>query len=157
MRTDLSVLLRGYSKRRRRKPLAGRPVYRLVMIHNKRWMLWSNYYSVREVGLIMQAFREACWKGDDAFLDALPWVGKKHLTKRPRVGLWPQTRAFVIERDGGRCRRCGATERLQVDHIVAVVHGGSDDPSNLQTLCGPCNRAKGPLAWERRRMAARGG
>lgn len=126
------------------------------MIHFERWMFWSMYYSNREVGLVMQAFREACWKGDDEFLNRLDWAGKRIPAARGRSGLWPQVRRYVIERDGGRCVQCHATNGLQVDHIIPVVHGGSDDFDNLQTLCGPCNRAKGPRPWERRRMVANG-
>jgi ATP adenylyltransferase len=50
----------------------------------------------------------------------------------------------VLKRDG-RCLLCGATkddERLEVDHIVPRSKGGSNDMSNLQTLCGRCNRGK---------------
>lgn len=55
-------------------------------------------------------------------------------------------RAFVLERDGFRCRRCGNGSRdgarLVVDHIVAVAKGGSKDHGNLQTLCFDCNAGK---------------
>jgi hypothetical protein len=57
-------------------------------------------------------------------------------------------RYSILRRDGFKCRNCGATPddrrvRLQVDHIVPVAKGGSDDPSNLQTLCQDCNLGKG--------------
>lgn len=38
-------------------------------------------------------------------------------------------------------RICAAT--WETDHIIAVIRGGSNDRSNLQLLCRPCNRAKG--------------
>jgi 5-methylcytosine-specific restriction endonuclease McrA len=48
------------------------------------------------------------------------------------------------EQQSNCCAACGSNEkRLEVDHIVAVVRGGSNDPSNLQLLCGPCNKSKG--------------
>lgn len=52
-------------------------------------------------------------------------------------------RAPVFARDGYKCRICGATEKLVLDHIVPISKGGCDDPSNLQTLCWSCNSRKG--------------
>jgi hypothetical protein len=51
-------------------------------------------------------------------------------------------RAAVLVRDGGRCRRCGRTVNLEMDHIVPFSKGGKTEESNLQTLCRRCNRAK---------------
>jgi superfamily II DNA or RNA helicase len=50
----------------------------------------------------------------------------------------------VFRRDGNRCLCCGssAPRTLQVDHIVARYHGGTNEPNNLQTLCSTCNRDK---------------
>ena len=52
-------------------------------------------------------------------------------------------RSVIFAQDGYKCRICGATEKLVLDHIVPVSKGGSDDPSNLQTLCWSCNSRKG--------------
>lgn len=43
------------------------------------------------------------------------------------------------------CVRCGATEDLTLDHIVGRALGGTNQPSNLQLLCWPCNQAKNQL------------
>ena len=59
-----------------------------------------------------------------------------------RKSLPVQVRAQVLARDGLRCTRCGATDRLTIDHIVPVAKGGSDDTTNLQTLCKSCNSGK---------------
>lgn len=56
----------------------------------------------------------------------------------------------VFRRDGHRCLECGATNheiRLEVDHIIPVSQGGTDELNNLQTLCYKCNQAKGNRAW----------
>jgi 5-methylcytosine-specific restriction endonuclease McrA len=55
----------------------------------------------------------------------------------------PALRQSIYERDGHTCKHCGATENLSVDHIHPESKGGTLDPENLQTLCMPCNRAKG--------------
>jgi 5-methylcytosine-specific restriction endonuclease McrA len=53
----------------------------------------------------------------------------------------------ILQRDGFRCQACGRSPAvhevvLHVDHIVPVVKGGTNDPSNLQALCADCNLGK---------------
>lgn len=52
-------------------------------------------------------------------------------------------RLFVWQRDGGKCVRCGAREKLEFDHIIPVADGGNSTERNVQLLCEPCNRSKG--------------
>lgn len=44
---------------------------------------------------------------------------------------------------GNRCACCGCDGKLTVDHIVPVVHGGSNSIDNIQPLCALCNSKKG--------------
>lgn len=41
-----------------------------------------------------------------------------------------------------KCSRCGATEKLELDHIVPRFAGGKATRENAQTLCRLCNRLK---------------
>ena len=68
-----------------------------------------------------------------------------------RKPLSANKRRAVFERDSYRCVACDGFKRLSVDHIIPVSQGGSNDNDNLQTLCGPCNSAKGtkPIPFQR--------
>jgi hypothetical protein len=49
----------------------------------------------------------------------------------------------LCERYGNRCLRCGDMEAVvEADHVVPLTRGGLDDISNIQPLCGYCNRRK---------------
>ena len=48
--------------------------------------------------------------------------------------LSPETRAAVVERDGGICALCGSTGQ-EIDHIA----GASPDLTNLRLLCRDCH------------------
>jgi hypothetical protein len=52
-------------------------------------------------------------------------------------------RLFVWQRDEGKCVRCGASEKLEFDHIIPISKGGANTDRNIQLLCESCNRAKG--------------
>lgn len=71
---------------------------------------------------------------------------KKLTSKQKRSRHIPSNvRYSVFNRDNCRCVACGITAketRLQIDHIIPFSKGGSNDISNLQTLCADCNRGK---------------
>lgn len=54
----------------------------------------------------------------------------------------------IFERDGFMCVRCGSSDRLAADHIVAVMFGGDHSIENGQTLCHACH-------WQKTRMERR--
>lgn len=55
--------------------------------------------------------------------------------------------AAILERQRYRCAECGVSVKKrgdrQVDHIMPLKLGGSNNPSNLQILCNTCNKVKG--------------
>lgn len=64
-----------------------------------------------------------------------------------------RTRFEIFKRDGFVCQYCGRKSPdvvLEVDHIVPICNGGSDDVVNLTTSCWECNRGKAgvPLAQQ---------
>lgn len=63
-----------------------------------------------------------------------------------RVNVPPQLRMKVLVRDGHRCIYCGATKddtEIQVDHVIPVCRGGTNDIGNLVAACRDCNIGKG--------------
>jgi hypothetical protein len=57
----------------------------------------------------------------------------------------PDTIRYEVLKRDRKCVLCGedgSEHRLEVDHIKPRSKGGSNDLSNLQTLCSRCNRGK---------------
>lgn len=63
-------------------------------------------------------------------------------THSSRGAEWRRLRLQILKRDHRLCQICRERQATEVDHIVPKSKGGSDDPSNLQAACDPCNRAK---------------
>ncbi|WP_413722683.1 HNH endonuclease [Sodalis sp. RH24] len=59
---------------------------------------------------------------------------------------WDIIRPQILKRDSYLCQEClrqgRATEAKCVDHIKPKAHGGTDEDSNLESLCWPCHKAK---------------
>jgi polyferredoxin len=65
-----------------------------------------------------------------------------------RKSLSKRVRFSIFDRDGFTCQYCGKAPpevMLQVDHIVPVAKGGTDDPGNLTTSCMACNSGKSDI------------
>jgi len=72
----------------------------------------------------------------------------------------PAQRARILHRNGMTCQLCGAGAgepdpydpgkrvRLQVDHIVPMSEGGTNEDDNLRALCSACNEGRSNLQIE---------
>lgn len=74
-------------------------------------------------------------------------------------------RRAVVKRGGAICAGCGEKlsspvrpggpeypdyDRIDIDHIVALIDGGTDHADNLQVLCRDCHKLKSKKDWRKR-------
>ena len=64
------------------------------------------------------------------------------MKRQPLPDAYDEVRRRVLERDGWRCQRCGCRHSLEVHHQVFRSHSGTDEMSNLITLCAACHRSE---------------
>ena len=57
---------------------------------------------------------------------------------------------------GNKCLCCGRRRKLTRDHVIPRAQGGPNSLSNMQPLCGPCNRTKGNRVIDYREQARDG-
>ena len=60
-----------------------------------------------------------------------------------------EQRQLIREMAGNCCEFCRVAQddrlsKFQIDHIIPIKHGGSDDTNNLCLACLKCNSFKGP-------------
>jgi hypothetical protein len=63
-----------------------------------------------------------------------------------RKGISKKLRFSVFSRDGFTCVYCGRQPPdvcLQVEHVIPVCQGGTNDEANLRCSCAECNAGKG--------------
>lgn len=53
-----------------------------------------------------------------------------------------EERKQIKQRKGNRCCNCESCVSLQIDHIIPIAKGGSNDINNLQLLCRACHLQK---------------
>ncbi|WP_405079690.1 HNH endonuclease [Pectobacterium carotovorum] len=77
------------------------------------------------------------------------WESHQHGRSRHERGYgndWTIRRGRILQRDNHLCQEClrsgRAIDAKTVDHIKPKAHGGTDDDSNLESLCWPCHRTK---------------
>ena len=69
----------------------------------------------------------------------------KNRSDRLLIASWQDKyRYALLQKFDNKCNYCNATEKLEIDHVVAVSKDRSKayDLENLQILCDPCHRKK---------------
>lgn len=69
----------------------------------------------------------------------------ERVEKKKRNPPTKKIRFLVFQRNGFECVYCGATSKdskLNIDHVVPISRGGTNELSNLVTACESCNRGK---------------
>jgi hypothetical protein len=85
--------------------------------------------------------------------DRPSWGGERGTAAERGYGhSWTRLRGHILQRDMYLCQQCLRDDRVTplgikprdhaVDHIKPKTQGGTDDPSNLQSLCSECHEAK---------------
>lgn len=68
---------------------------------------------------------------------------KKENKTIPRLIRKRSEKNKIIKTLGSYCFNCFSTTSLEIDHIVPLSNGGSEEIDNLQILCKSCNCRKG--------------
>lgn len=121
---------------------------------------WVAHMSAKNTGLygdgcvyfLCQAFEDIC-KQSDIYLrgtnntfNGVKVAAKYYKRMQTKRNVPIRIRHQILERDGFKCVDCGASPAtgavLEVDHTIPISKGGSNEPSNLRTLCSDCNRGK---------------
>lgn len=68
---------------------------------------------------------------------------QKYIGRIKNVGsLSDSLKRLILRRDKYICQNCGVDNNLEIDHIIPILKGGDNSESNLQVLCGMCNKIK---------------
>ena len=82
------------------------------------------------------------------FVEILDYEPKEKEFKGKKVhkGL----RNKILEKYDYKCCFCGSKDNLEIDHIVPVFQGGTNEESNLRVLCQSCNgKRNAGLRWDK--------
>ena len=114
----------------------------------------NNYLTLAGTGRLIRQLCDEMIRGDvDSVMRhefVIKFIARNYRAEPVSAAL----RKAVLARDGALCRQCESTHRLEVDHVLAVAFGGTNDIKNLQILCRKCNREKGPQAYAKRRKTS---
>jgi 5-methylcytosine-specific restriction endonuclease McrA len=66
----------------------------------------------------------------------------KDYKKPVRTTIPQKFKEYIFQKYNSRCNFCGSNINLQIDHLIPISRGGTDDLDNLQLLCIDCNKLK---------------
>ena len=138
----LSELLKKRTPREIRQLAQQESKYRSGYVHGYQAALEDLLdVSQREYSRVRECIN---WVHDFLYGPLMRWRYMSHGGSRdqppvaPLPPKWTSQRAAVRRRDV-LCVKCGASARLEVDHIVPVAQGGRAELENLRLLCGDCH------------------
>ena len=133
-----------YEKRMVRKTIQVPIVVLAIKVTLKRTDIGGNYKEskcqVFYQDTIKEIIKQLHQKEGSYYLNPEIWNA---IVRVERAKVSNKMRFAVFSRDHNRCRRCGSTRNLEVDHIYPISKGGKTEMKNLQTLCHRCNVRKG--------------
>ena len=104
---------------------------------------WTSYAATGWAWIVIIALLIADW---------LIWVMLRTRSNERRIRptkrvTWPKgLKQELMKRQDNTCVYCGyrrIARTLDIDHMTPAIRGGSNDVSNLQVVCRPCNQRKG--------------
>ena len=89
----------------------------------------------------------ALWTADRLIdLMLLLQTGQRRIAPTRRIAWHKGLKQQLMLRQHNLCAYCGrrySSHYFDIDHMDPATYGGSNEVTNLQVLCGPCNRRKG--------------
>jgi 5-methylcytosine-specific restriction protein A len=79
---------------------------------------------------------------------------RRRNARRKANGIFAISKSELKRLSQQPCFYCGTTERLTVDHVIAIARGGRDSIGNLVSACKTCNSQKRELTimeWRKKR------
>lgn len=114
-----------------------------VNVNTRGFIVATLAMSAETVGLYLRQAIDAFDRRDRGFFDGHRAFFNPVFPSARRSYIPLALRLEVYASDGYCCVKCQSSSRLSIDHIIPLAKGGTDDRSNLQTMCLTCNIRKG--------------
>jgi hypothetical protein len=104
--------------------------------------LYDYIEAFKKDGAHKKSLRERHRVYKNMILEGLPGL----VPKDPKRAFSPDQRLAIWRRDSCECKKCGKKidiNEMEADHVIPHSRGGKTTVENGQSLCKPCNAAKG--------------